>query len=70
MIVEVTNSSFEVPKHNGKCYLSSKAEKGHGYGIANVRECLDKIGGEFRLRFENGLADAEIFIPDAISVEI
>ena len=70
LIVEVTNRSFEVPKHNGKCYLSCKKENGHGYGIANVRECLDKIGGEFRIRFENGLADAEIFIPDAIRVEI
>ena len=46
--------------------ISSKTESGHGYGISNVRQCVEEIKGSFNISFENGVFTAEVIFPNVI----
>lgn len=69
LILEVNNSSLSEPiKHNGR-FISSKSDKGHGYGISNAKNVIDSKNGSFLMSFSNGTVKTEVILPSAIKVE-
>ena len=54
LIFRVENNFETLPKKKGFEYLSTKKEKGHGYGIKNVKEAAEKYGGILYLEEEKG----------------
>ena len=52
IICRVENNFTMLPKKKGFEYLSTKKEKGHGYGIKNVKEVAEKYGGILNLEEE------------------
>lgn len=50
-------------------YLSTKEEKGHGYGIKNIRKCVEKYNGSYVTATENRVFCTEIILPNVIEQE-
>lgn len=53
LIFRVENNFKIAPKRKGSEYLSAKKEKGHGYGLKNVKEAAEKYGGFLYLEEES-----------------
>ena len=63
MYVNVTNkTAYEPVMVNGE-YLSSKQGAGHGYGISNVKRCVEKHNGYYSATYEEGYFVTEVIIP-------
>lgn len=60
LFLAIENSADYKPKIVDGQFVSSKKEAGHGYGIRNVKECVEKNGGSFELSFEKGKFIAEV----------
>ena len=65
LFVSVKNHAAEPVTADGSI-ISSKTESGHGYGISNVRQCVEEIKGSFNISFENGFFTAEVIFPNVI----
>jgi len=65
LFVSVKNHAAEPVTADGSI-ISSKTESGHGYGISNVRQCVEEIKGSFNIGFENGVFTAEVIFPNVI----
>lgn len=45
-------------------FVSTKPEKGHGYGLGNIKECVDKYNGNYNVSVENNMFYTEIILPN------
>lgn len=50
-------------------FVTTKKEIGHGYGIKNIKRCVNKYNGFYNVTTENRLFCTEIILPDVISNE-
>lgn len=66
LFIEIINSVVEPPFINNGKLISSKKEKNHGFGINNVKECLEKYGGNLSFNIENKTFIAQAVIPNAL----
>lgn len=60
LIIKLSNSALTKPVMKGKQYISNKTEGGHGYGLRNVCACIERLGGEFRMKYSEGTVKVEI----------
>lgn len=54
LITRIENNHNTKLKKKGNEYMSTKQEKGHGYGLKNVRVCAEKYGGNLYIEEEGG----------------
>lgn len=67
VMVTISNSySGIIIQEHGE-WASTKLGKGHGYGIKNVRKCIEKNGGTFSAKYDNGYFVTEFILPHAIA---
>ena len=66
MIITVNNSTASEPVTDGKRFITSKNEVGHGYGVRNVQECTKKMGGVFELTCNDGVVTVRIVLLNVI----
>ena len=66
MMVSISNyCSKKLLMENGE-WISNKSEQGHGYGIRNVKKCVEKNGGTYMAEFENNYFVTEIILPKVL----
>lgn len=68
LLINVSNTTLNKPYVDNNEIVTSKKEKGHGYGIKNVKECLKKYNGCLEFGYKTGIFTAEVVMPDAIEV--
>lgn len=68
LLINVSNTASSKPYVVNNEIVTSKKEKGHGYGIKNIKICLKKYNGSLNFAYENGIFTAEIILPDAIEI--
>lgn len=62
MVITISNSTIKEPqKINGE-FVTDKAGDGHGYGIRNVRKCIEKNGGFYSAVCDKGRFVTEIVL--------
>ncbi len=62
LIIKLSNSALNEPVMKGKQYVSSKTQEGHGYGLRNVCACIERLGGEFDMKYSDGIVMVEILL--------
>ena len=63
MMISISNyCSKNLLMENGEL-ISNKVEQGHGYGIKNVKKCVEKNGGTYMVEFDNNYFVTEIILP-------
>lgn len=62
LIIKLSNSALNEPVMKGKQYVSSKTQEGHGYGLRNVCACIERLGGEFNMKYSDGIVMVEILL--------
>lgn len=67
LMIIVTDYYDNLKQDNDSKYLTTKREKGHGYGIKNIENCVEKYKGSYMVTTENRLFCTEIILPDVIS---
>ncbi len=50
-------------------FITTKVEKGHGYGIKNIKRCVEKYNGSYRVTTEKRLFQTEIILSNVIVEE-
>lgn len=71
MYISIKNSSKTEPVQDDEEYISTKNDGfEHGYGLKNVRNCLDKLGGSFDIMYENCTVIVDIILSDALNITI
>lgn len=65
----MVNGYAEIKKGQKGELVSTKEEKGHGYGVGNIKQCVEKNKGTYRYRTEDGFFVTEIVLPDVVSDE-
>ena len=67
MMINVFNR-YDTIKEDGKAgYASTKSEKGHGYGLGNIKRCVDKYSGSYTVTTCDNVFCTEIILADVIS---
>ena len=66
VVIIVENTSEKAPAVYDGEYVSSKSEKGHGFGIDNVIRCSKENGGKFSLKYKEGKVRCVLTLPGAI----
>lgn len=66
MMLTVLNPCNREPCLENGVYISSKPERGHGYGIKNVKKCVEKNGGSYSAGWDSGIFVTEVIIPHAL----
>ncbi len=69
MYISIKNSSNKEPIQDDGNFISTKNDGiEHGYGLKNVKNCLDKLGGSFDIMYENCTVIVDIILSDALNV--
>ncbi len=67
--ISIKNSALSEPLQNDDGYISTKDDGiEHGYGLRNVKKCLEKLGGSFDIMYENYTVIVDIILSDALIV--
>lgn len=61
------NSYEEEPLKKKDRFLSTKGKEGHGYGIGNVREIVEKNEGSIKMMFSDHVFKVELMFGGKIS---
>ena len=62
LLIKVRNSALSAPCFEEGRYISDKTGTGHGYGIQNVRECVEKSEGSFSMNYADGNVTTDIVL--------
>lgn len=66
MMVSIMNPSGQDLCQVDGNFVTSKRESGHGYGLKNVKKCVEKNGGSYSAVCDNGFFVTEVIIPNVI----
>lgn len=66
LFIQVMNKTEEAFEIENKNMIKKKHQDGHGYGLVNVKECIDSYSGSFEISYENQNFIAEVILPNAI----
>lgn len=66
LYVKVSNTALASPKIVGGNFISTKQGDGHGYGVKNIKKCVEKYQGSFESNYDNGVFCVEVLIPNLI----
>lgn len=66
MIVTIINPIHQKPQMVNGDFITGKSEAGHGYGIKNVKKCVEKNGGLYSVTYDDGYFVTELIIPQML----
>ncbi len=66
MLFTVSNSAVSAPQMRHNRYISTKQEAGHGYGMSNMIECLNKNQLQYDAEFQDGIYTLNIYFLNAL----
>lgn len=66
LLIIIRNHYYKVPEYIDGEYVSVKSEYGHGYGLKNVKRCVNKNKGVIEFDFEEGIFTTEIIFPKVL----
>ncbi len=68
LIISISNyyETIQFDKRNE--LVSMKSGEGHGYGIRNIKKCVEKNNGSYTINIENSVFNTEILLPNAIEM--
>ena len=66
MLFTVSNSALSAPQMRRNRYISTKQSSGHGYGMANMIECLQKNQLQYDTDFRDGVFTLNIYYMNAL----
>lgn len=69
LLIVVSNYTKEKPDIIDGKIKSSKKEKNHGYGIKNIKKCVEDNEGDFNITFVDNIFTAEVFFNDILTYE-
>ena len=66
MLIAISNNYKKVIADNKGEFKTTKDGKGHGYGIRNIKRCVEKYHGEYNVVLENNIFITNIMILNVI----
>ncbi len=69
LIIQVSNHYENLQQGENGDFISTKQEKGHGYGIKNIEKCVKKYDGSYIVNTENNLFRTEIILSNVVTEE-
>ena len=69
IIIYVSNSYDVVFQNKDGTFATRKLEKEHGFGLANIKKCVEKYCGFYGVNVENNTFCTEIILPDVVKTE-
>ena len=69
LMILISNYYDNLKQDENDRYLTTKLEKGHGYGIKNIEKCVEKYNGSYSVTTEERLFRTEIILPNVIVEE-
>lgn len=70
IIIYVSNSYDVVFQNKDGTFATRKLEKEHGFGLANIKKCVEKYCGFYGVNVENNTFCTEIILPDVVKTEV
>lgn len=67
VIIEVSNHTDNEVIIDNNYFVQKKFENGHGYGLKNVKECVEKNGGDFEIACSNNTFSAKIVLQNVLA---
>lgn len=68
LLIVVSNYTNNTPHIIDGTLISSKKEKNHGYGIKNIKRCVEDNNGSFNIMFADNIFTAEVLFYDVLEV--
>lgn len=69
LAVIISNPYQSIKMNEEQEFISTKSGKGHGYGIQNIKKCVDKYGGKYNVKTEDSIFCTEIILPNIVKNE-
>ncbi|MEY8425441.1 GHKL domain-containing protein [Lachnospiraceae bacterium 38-14] len=69
IVILAENSFAKIEQSETGELISTKEEKGHGYGVGNIRQCVNAYHGSYQYRIEGRIFVTEIILPDVVRDE-
>lgn len=69
IIIYVSNSYDVVFQNKDGTFATRKLEKEHGFGLANIKKCVEKYCGFYGVNVENNTFCTEIILSDVVKTE-
>lgn len=66
LLFTVSNSALSAPQKQKNRYVSTKKDAGHGYGISNMLECLDKNQIQYDATFQDNVYTLNMYFMNVI----
>lgn len=66
LVLTVSNHYVEIKSDKKGRFETTKNEKGHGYGLLNIQQCVKKYDGIYSVHAENHIFFTEIFLPEVL----
>ena len=66
MLLTVSNSAVSAPQMRRNRYISTKQTAGHGYGMSNMIDCLEKNQLQYDNDFSDGIYTLNIYFMNAL----
>lgn len=67
LLFTVSNSASAAPQMRHNRYISTKKEAGHGYGMSNMIDCLNRNQMQYDTEFADGIFTLNIYFLDALA---
>lgn len=68
LIINISNCYTKVIRDNKGEFQSTKQGEGHGYGIQNIKKCVEKNQGEYDIILGKDTFQTEIILPNAVKI--
>lgn len=69
MLLSVSNNYNNVVRDNKDGFRTTKGGEEHGYGIGNIRKCVEKYHGEYNVILEDNIFKTDIMLLNVVSDE-
>ena len=63
LYISVSNAAGGAVNKNGKAYLTTKEQEGHGFGLMRIDKIVEKYGGFVNRQSEEGVFATEVMLP-------
>lgn len=67
LVIIISNHYENLKQDEYARYISTKKERGHGYGLKNIEKCVERYEGSYVITTENGIFCTEIILLNVIS---
>lgn len=66
LMLNISNCYDRIIRNRKGEFQSTKSGEGHGYGIQNIKKCVEKMGGEYEIRLDQKIFQTEIIVPNVV----